>query len=635
VSVFRFGGRSIAAAIVAALAVFSASAAQAPGSSASAAAASDDRLAQVRRHIKYVFIIYQENRSFDSYFGTFPGADGLYSDAPARIPGFSQPILNIDGSTGAIEPFRIGPAQMAADTDDVDHGHAGTVAKMDVVDGVPQMDHFALAEERKHVKSGNPSLAAKQFGELAMAHEDCDTVPFLWRFADKFSLYDHIFEAMTGPSTPGNLTIIAAQTGVTQWLLHPDQASGLGGEGSGVPVFNDDDPYWGSPSDRSANPMPVNPDDYPGYPVQRNLTFASLPITLAGRTIGSVTGADADPSGDLTDIRDDISYLDGHGSAAAIPWGWYEEGYDSEPSPGGADPTDAAGLHASYITHHNGPQYFGYIANEPAMRQSLHGLGDLMTALKQQTLSPIGGVYYVKGGYRNILGLRPADPDPVVQKSFLGDDDHPGYSDAQISEAMVATIVNRIARSKYWDQSAIIITWDDAEGDYDHVPPPIRYTLPGEAWVSDGPRVPLLLISPYARSGAIVHDVGDQASVVKLVDEVFGLTPLAVLPDESRARSIGRARFGIDSLGPLDDPNNALSDLLSGFDAGRLSGTTPLIPASDAIIPDATIATLPQASGYGCRSIGIVPTDIQMGIANPIPPDFNPRPKTEPTSPTL
>jgi phospholipase C len=176
-----------------------------------------------------------------------------------------------------------------------------------------------------------------------------------------------------------------------------------------------------------------------------------------------------------------------------------------------------------------------------------------------------------------------------------------------------------------------VITWDDAEGDYDHVRPPLRYGLPGDPWVSDGPRVPLILISPYAKTGAIVSDTGDQASVVKFVDEVFGLIPLASLPDEAKARAIGRQTYGSSALGPGDDPSNDLTDLLGGFDDGRLSGTTPPLPGSYAEIPPAVVDVLPQKSGYGCKDIGIVPTDVQMGIANPIPPDFNPRPKTDPT----
>ena len=135
---------------------------------------------------------------------------------------------------------------------------------------------------------------------------------------------------------------------------------------------------------------------------------------------------------------------------------------------------DANGTHASYITHHNGPQYFGYISNNPKMNQQLHGLGDFFTAVDDQSLPRQGGVFFVKGGYTNLFNLKPGDPDSTVQKNFLGDDDHPAYSDAQISEAMVAEAINKIAKSPYWSQSAIIITWDDSEGDYDHLQPPLR-----------------------------------------------------------------------------------------------------------------------------------------------------------------
>ena len=53
-------------------------------------------------------------------------------------------------------------------------------------------------------------------------------------------------------------------------------------------------------------------------------------------------------------------------------------------------------------------------------------------------------------------------------------DDHPGYSDAQISEALLADEVNAIAKSPYWKNSVIIITYDETDGMYDHVPPQIR-----------------------------------------------------------------------------------------------------------------------------------------------------------------
>ena len=601
----------------------------------------------LRRKIKYLFVIYQENRSFDSYFGTFPGADGLFSRPLAQTPGFSQPLLDTNGSTITIQPFRIGPEQFAADTDDVDHSHPMLVAKMNIVSGAARMDRFALSEEQKRVKLGQPpSLAAKQMGELAMAYEDCDTIPLLWRYAQRFVLFDHIFQEMTGPSTLGNLSIIAAQSGQTQWALHPDEAyKDDGNRGPGVPVMNDADPFWGSQLDPTPDlqKMPVNPRDLrsPRSP-QLNLTFASLPLTFLGAQAGDVTKLDRDPSHDLADIQNDIAYIPKH-NPATIPFAWFQEGYDDESAsaetitkknPATADdddPVDANGLHASYITHHNGPQYFGYIANNPKMRDEMHGMSDFFRAISAHALPAQGGMFFIKGGSSNIFGLKASDPDPAVQKKFNGDDDHPAYSDAQISEALVAKAINAIAASPYWSQSAIIITWDDSEGDYDHVPPPIRSFGPDGSPITDGPRVPLLLISPYARTGYVAHAQGSHASVVKFADLLFNRTPLALLPDERRARAIGEEKFQQKDLGPEDALTPDVTDLTDAFSASRLLGKTPALSRSYAEIPEALVLHLPAETHYGCSSLHITPVDRARHLPNPIPPDFNPRPLTNPT----
>ncbi|MDD2876651.1 MAG: alkaline phosphatase family protein [Acidiphilium sp.] len=614
-------------------------------------------IALVRKKIKYVFVLYQENRSFDSYFGTFPGADGLYSKSPAKTPGFYQTLITPTGRTTTISPFRIGPKQYAWDTDDIDHSHGRTVAKMDVVNGVPRMDKFATTEELKYSPTGNPSLKAEQYGELAMAHEDCDTVPFLWRYASRFVLFDHVFEDVTGPSTPGNLSIFAAQTGLTQWALHPKEGfvapngtpyagnappvknaagAAISESGSGEPVMDDDDPFWGSlldPAVNTSGAMPVNPGDFTGtgpYGVQINQTYASLALSTAGRDIKTFTNQDTAPAIDLADVKQDIGYLAAHGQKP-VHWGWFEEGYDHEPTDP-ANPVDANGTHASYITHHNGPQYFGYVANNQAERNNLHGAEDFFTAVQTGGLPSKGGVFYLKGGYANIMGMKVDNPVAKVRANFIGDDDHPGYSDAQISEAFIAKAVNAIAKSPYWKHSAIIITWDDSEGDYDHVRPPIVADGPDHLAFDFGPRVPLLVISPYARVHAISHEMGSQASVVKFVDAVFGLTPLALLPDEMKGRRLGEQEFGQPNIGPADALTPDVGDLMSAFDPHRLNGQIPLLPPSYAIIPHKEIMHLPQDNGLGCDADGIVPTDIAKGIKNHIPANFNPLPSTNPST---
>ncbi|MGH9405122.1 MAG: alkaline phosphatase family protein [Terriglobia bacterium] len=588
--------------------------------------------ALIRQKIKYVFVIYQENRSFSSYFGTFPGAEGPFSRWPEHTASFYQPIIHTDGTTGTIHPFRIGAQQFAADLDDMDHSHAGLLAKMDLQSGAPRMDRYALAEERKFAKTSTPSLKAEQMGELTMAYVDCDTIPLLWRYASRFVLFDHIFQEMIGPSTLGNISIIAAQTGQTQWALHPDEAfrSQLG-----VPVLNDDDPFWGSQLDpnRARNKMPVNPRDIRNgqeYATQLNLTFASLPLTMWGARLRSVAKADEEPRWDLADVRNDIDFISGRKTSAAA-FGWYQEGYGSSSYDPDDGPLDAYGLHASYVTHHNGPQYFGYVANNPRMRDELHDLGDLFTALERKTLPPGGGVFFVKGGFRNSLGLKPSDPDPAVQKNFEGDDDHEGYSDSQISEALAATVINKIAASPYWPQCVIIINWDDSEGSYDQAPPPIHATGPDGTPITDGPRVPLIFISPYARTHVVAHDEGSQASVVKFVDDAFNLPPLALLPDELRGRRLGKKEFGESDLGPQDAITPNVTDLESAFSAARLLGTKAPLAPSYVEIPERLIVHLPEETGYGCRALGVETEDRQRHVPNAIPADFNPRPLTDPS----
>ncbi len=586
----------------------------------------------LRGKVKYLFVLYQENRSFDSYFGTYPGADGLYSQSARKTPGFREKLLNTKGQIFYVSPFRIGRKQDAQDLGSVGHSHPLTLAKLHIVNGKPQMDRFALAEERDHMHGAEvPTLRAMQYGELEMAHEDGSTIPFLWRYADRFVLCDHIFEEMAADSTPGNLSIIAAQTGITQWIRHPSLAfKGNGGSGPGLPVVNDSNPFWGSPLDKTVSgKMPYNPKDYKKEEknprkIQNNLTFATLMLTLSGKALPEEVTHDRAPSTDLADIQHDIQAI-GAKENRTLNWGWYEEGFDREPASNDAGPVDADGLHVSYVTHHNGPQYFGYISNNPSMASHLHGLGDFYKAVDSSSL-PGPGVYYVKGGKLNIMGLKPLNPVLNMDGKFLGDDDHPGDSDSDISEAMLARTINAIAKSKYWAHCAIVITWDDAEGDYDHVPPHLLNIGPDGKPLSEGPRIPLLLISPYARTHTVDSATGCTASVVKLVDNLFDTIPLANLPDEMQARKEGLLKYHSANMGPLDADTPGITGLLSAFDPARLAGRAAALPASYAEIPDALVDSLKAQESLGWQWTGVEPVDIARGIVTYLPPHFNPRP---------
>ena len=581
----------------------------------------------LRQKIKYVFVIFEENRSFDSYFGTFPGARGLFSQPEKDTPGFHQYILNTDGTYSQISPFRLGQEYGAWDLDDVSHAHNPMVEKMDIVYGKPLMDQFALIEEGLHFDTQFPTLAAKQYGELEMAYVDGDIIPFMWNYANKFALFDNIFQTIIGPSSPNAIAMIAGQSGSTQWVKHPNtvaiNVAANAARSIGVPVEDDPDPLWGSAKDplKGTDKQPINPRDN-AIKAQINLTFASLPFTLTGSSFALLSRQDLNKTADLADLQNDIPYLTTL-NQASVKWGWYQEGYDAEP-------TDNNGVeHTSYIGHHNGPHYFGYVAANPAISVNLHGLNDFFTDIAADKLGTAGGVFYIRGGFQNQAGLTPLNSDPKVQAQFRGDDDHPGYSDSQLSEALVAREINAIAGSPYWNQCAIIVTYDESEGDYDHVPPQIIAYDPNTLPLSRGPRIPLLVISPYARAHVISHELGDHNSVIKFIDLICGLTPLQDLPDEKEAQKLGETLYHQPNLGPEDDPDTPVGDLTSAFSVARLKGTIQPLSASYAEIPAADITSLPHwGTSPLTTHLRITPTD--YGRKNNIPSDFDPRPSSQP-----
>jgi phospholipase C len=500
---------------------------------------------ELRERVKHVFIIYQENHSFDNYFGTYPGAENLASPL-AQAHGFRQydPI-----GKAWVTPFRI--------TDpDIESPAQGRDIIFDKMDG-GKMNAFVATQENTSQRKLDPARA-RDVGLLTMAHYDCDTIPFLWEYAQRFVLFDHIFSGMAGPSTPNAVTLIAGQSGN---------------------ITEDLDPAYGPYSEADKK-----------YQIPQR--YATLMLALTGTDATQVTN-------ETQGVGRDLGAVTASGRAP-IPWGWYQEGYVS--------PTEAL---PGYETHHNAPQYFGYIRQNDVLWNNVHNLQTLLPALRDGTL-PDQGVFYIKGGSRNSFGWKPANPDPMVQANYLGDDDHPGQhdSDAQVGEAFVATFINAIARSKYWDSSVIIVTWDDPGGFYDHVPPPQFANCADGKPCGDGPRLPFLLISPYARSGAIVRDAGDETSILKFIEGLFDLPPLASLPDET-ARAT-RARDG--------DPT--LTNLLGAFDPARVDGSVPPILPSYAEIPDDMVNTFPPS--MNCAALGIVPVTLPNAPSTP-PPNFKPR----------
>jgi phospholipase C len=154
--------------------------------------------------------------------------------------------------------------------------------------------------------------------------------------------------------------------------------------------------------------------------------------------------------------------------------------------------------------------------------------------------------------------------------------------------------------------------------------------------LDQGPRIPMIVISPYGVVHAVSHERTEHSSIIKFIDKLYKLTPLADLPDEAAARKLGESELGQKYLGPADAGVAGVGNLFSAFDNNRLLGRTPVLESSYAMTPTSQTLTLPQFGGEGCRIIGITPTDTGLDgtVIDPAPSDFNPRPSTNPGIPT-
>src|SRR5262249_38501304 len=177
-----------------------------------------------RTPIQHVVVIFQENVSFDHYFGTYPhaantGAPGepLFQPDPntPSVNGLSGGLLT-NNPNGA-NPFRLTRAQAA--TCDQDHDYTDEQAMFDL--GL--MDNFLAFNAGCAPNAGHPN-------DLIMGYYDGNTVTALWNYAQHFALNDNSYGTGFGPSTPGALNLIAGNTnGVTNLSVSPSAADDVAG----------------------------------------------------------------------------------------------------------------------------------------------------------------------------------------------------------------------------------------------------------------------------------------------------------------------------------------------------------------------------------------------------------------------
>ena len=176
-------------------------------------------------------------------------------------------------------------------------------------------------------------------------------------------------------------------------------------------------------------------------------------------------------------------------SDAGVSWAWYAGGWNDALA-GNPAPT--------FEFHHQPFVYFEQFADgTPAKAEHLKDEDDFVASLGNGSLPEVS---FIK---------------PVGEY-----DEHAGYSTVLSSEQHTADLIEQIKNTSYWEDTAIIVTYDDFGGWYDHVPPPVV-----DRW-GPGGRVPMLLISPYARKEFVDHTLYDTTSILKFIEWRYGLQPL-------------------------------------------------------------------------------------------------------------
>jgi phospholipase C len=472
--------------------------------------------------IKHVVIIFGENISFDHYFGTYPNAANLSTDSvkftaasgtPTNIANYTtspslltaNPNLNIVNGTGATNPFRLDATE--AGTNDQDHNYG---PEQTAFDG-GKMDQFPLSVGVSDgltlaTETGAPGIA--NTNGLTMGYYDGNTVTALWNYAQHYALNDHSFGSTFGPSTPGALNLAAGQTnGVAAYTAGAASAVVADGQG-GYSDTGDADPSNDVCSSGSSN------------------------FSMSGKNIGDLL------------------------NAAGVSWGFFEGGFNlsttnSNGTTGCARSTAAVNipghpLKADYIPHHEPFQYYASTANPTHIRPA----SVAVIGTSADTGSSTANHQYDTADFSAALT---AGNLPAVSfvKAPGFQDAHAGYSDPLDEQTFVVNTINSIESSPFWSSTAIIIAYDDSDGWYDHLtdlvngsattqdslngtgvcisanaaasalPGPNSNGKPVQGRCGHGPRLPLLVISPWANKNYVDNTVTDQASIIRFVEDTF------------------------------------------------------------------------------------------------------------------
>jgi phospholipase C len=419
--------------------------------------------------IKHIVVIYLENWSFDSLYGEFPGADGLAQAVSA------SPQVDKDGRPYQTLPQVLATAPGAKPTNPV------------AASAVAQPPKKRPPDPRFPVKLPNKPFPLAVYvpatGKVAdpgasfyqeQAEIDGGKMDRFVSDGNSGSLPMGWYDARTLP-----LGKLAAQYTVLDHFFHAAYGSSMLNHffliGAAAPKWPNAPEVVRTqlaPDGKVVRSGAVTPD---GYLV--NTSFSSIgphpASTPKDQLVPPLTNAT---------IGDRLS-------AKGISWAWYSGGWNAA------------------VTGHPGPlfqfneQPFAYFANYAPGTPGFKHLKDetaFDAAVADGTLPAVSFV-----------------------KPYGTDNEHPGYADLYEGDAHAASLVESIMHSQLWNSTAIIVTYDENGGFWDHVAPPKLDRF------GDGTRVPAIVISPFARRHYVDHTTYDTTSILAFIEKRFDLHPLS------------------------------------------------------------------------------------------------------------
>jgi phospholipase C len=521
--------------------------------------------------IKHVVVIFQENVSFDHYFGTYPDAantsgqpfhgahhvtvNGLRSPGAGGKGTLLTNNPNLDSSGNPVNPRRLDPANINdVLTCDQDHGYA---SEQKAFDG-GKMDKFltATATTTGNSPTGEPCKASD-----VMNYYDGNTVTGLWNYAQSFAMSDNSYGTTFGPSSPGAINLASGNTGGVGLMINGANTNGdtVGDGHGGYTLIDDAQPYYDDCSTRDAASLK-------GKNIGDELNAAGLSWGFfqgGFRPTTSFAAATAsNPQPTSTFIPNQFK-----GKFATPPAS--DEGLCNAVHPIGAAVCGTGGTTPSptnygnkndYIPHHEPFQYYASTANPHHLPPaSLNAIGtDTQTITNATPQFDTANHQYDMSDFDALVGAIShgyLSPDRLPAVSFLKapgyQDGHAGYSDPYDEQQFIANEINALEHTPDWSSTAVVIAYDDSDGFYDHAysgihnpsntskaaPPGPQDFLTGVGFCGTtgkrladqqgrcgyGPRLPLLIVSPWAKKGYVSHELTDQSSILKFVEDNWGL----------------------------------------------------------------------------------------------------------------